>query len=114
MKSEPKENKEKGYMGAYFTEPTPISLSGKSNVSKTPTVEMFGADTVNLDSVLLCGEECVKVDPGPTFTRKISAAGNESRSCWEANWSFSLNIISDQFRSGWKSSSITLNPEGYI
>lgn len=81
MKSEPKDNKEKGDMGGYFTDPTPISFSEKPNVPKTPTVEVFGADILNLDSVLLCGEECVKVDPGPTFTRKISAAGNESRSC---------------------------------
>lgn len=36
---------------------------------------MFGTDTLNLDSALLCGEECVKVDPGPAFTEKISAAG---------------------------------------
>lgn len=63
-------------MGANFAEPTPTSVSVKSNVSKTPTVEMFGSDTLNLDFVLLCGEECVKVEP-----RKISAAGNEIRSC---------------------------------
>lgn len=48
VKSEPKE---KGYMGSHFTEPTPTSLTGKSNVFKTPTVEMFGTDTPNLDSV---------------------------------------------------------------
>lgn len=64
MKSEPNENKEKGYMGADSTEPTPISLSGKSNVSRTSAVEMFGTDTLHLDSVLLCGEECAKVGPG--------------------------------------------------
>lgn len=48
---------------------------------QNPNSGKFGTDTLNLDSVLLCGEECVKVDPGPTFTSKISAAGNESWSC---------------------------------
>lgn len=56
-------------MSAYFAEltgqgETPSSLSGKSNVTITTTVELFGSDTLYLHSVLLCCQACVKLDLG--------------------------------------------------